>query len=625
MTSPIKYIATYGSYMCRLSVAALIVVTAGGLPIGMPSVQAANFVTVQDGGWRFGLTWGFTGSVEGVDYPGPNDNATILGHRVYVDQPGQTVNDVTLQAGSILDLGYDLVYLGRGDTDSGTITGIGSLVPKKTTWYVRPIRKWWECNAIHDGKSMATAFNDMGNIDWTRVNENDEILLVTVSPENRCTDEGDFLERGAAIQASGKPGYPIVIRSIDPNKPTLIKPANRTPAFSSKALYNTHDIEIRDVRIDQCEGDNVCPIGDSIVQGNGHGIFFREASNIRINNVEVYNSTDGITFTGPNNVVVENCKVSNFFGNGIAFKAGFNGGGGGKNYARNNEVEYSYSGDGITVHETGQSGTLVLHPDARFYILGNSVSFANEEGLDLTSGNHIEVRGNLTHDNTHAAVISHSARNVTYIGNRSYNEGGVLFTVEDDPQELFEVVVAGNEFDTRNSLPGAACFNLARNPNTSKISIYNNTCVSGSVGLDSAILVKADAGTVEIRNNIIAIETHTGYFARFFGLPVGLNTTFSNNLWYHPGGSTALTFCQWVAGRGCVDIYSFDDFVLKENVNDTLFGPPLFSNSVARDFTLIGTSPAIDAGTDMGLTVDGIGNPIYGAPDIGAYEFQPGL
>jgi peptidoglycan/xylan/chitin deacetylase (PgdA/CDA1 family) len=35
------------------------------------------------------------------------------------------------------------------------------------------------------------------------------------------------------------------------------------------------------------------------------------------------------------------------------------------------------------------------------------------------------------------------------------------------------------------------------------------------------------------------------------------------------------------------------------------------------------TSPAIDSGTNVSLTTDYAGNPIYGLPDIGAYEYQP--
>ncbi len=57
--------------------------------------------------------------------------------------------------------------------------------------------------------------------------------------------------------------------------------------------------------------------------------------------------------------------------------------------------------------------------------------------------------------------------------------------------------------------------------------------------------------------------------------------------------------------------------------NDPLFTNGSGSYSVPTDFQLTYLSPAIDSGTDVGLTVDYIGNPIYGTPDIGAYEYQP--
>ena len=41
------------------------------------------------------------------------------------------------------------------------------------------------------------------------------------------------------------------------------------------------------------------------------------------------------------------------------------------------------------------------------------------------------------------------------------------------------------------------------------------------------------------------------------------------------------------------------------------------------DYTLKYNSPAIDAGISTSLTIDFSGNPIYGTPDIGAYEYQP--
>lgn len=51
----------------------------------------------------------------------------------------------------------------------------------------------------------------------------------------------------------------------------------------------------------------------------------------------------------------------------------------------------------------------------------------------------------------------------------------------------------------------------------------------------------------------------------------------------------------------------------------------VFANpSINTNYTLNSPSPAIDAGTGVGLTTDYTGtNSIYGVPDIGAYEYQP--
>ncbi|MCX6716637.1 MAG: Ig-like domain-containing protein [Candidatus Taylorbacteria bacterium] len=54
---------------------------------------------------------------------------------------------------------------------------------------------------------------------------------------------------------------------------------------------------------------------------------------------------------------------------------------------------------------------------------------------------------------------------------------------------------------------------------------------------------------------------------------------------------------------------------------------PLFTNATNGDFTLTFLSPAIDSGTTYtgmtSTTSDFLGNPIYGTPDMGAYEYQP--
>jgi len=60
---------------------------------------------------------------------------------------------------------------------------------------------------------------------------------------------------------------------------------------------------------------------------------------------------------------------------------------------------------------------------------------------------------------------------------------------------------------------------------------------------------------------------------------------------------------------------------------DNIKSDPLFVDVSAADYRLQATSPARDAGLDVGLTQDYFGNPVPypvgGSPDIGAVEWQP--
>ncbi|HVV27123.1 MAG TPA: choice-of-anchor Q domain-containing protein [Rhizomicrobium sp.] len=57
-----------------------------------------------------------------------------------------------------------------------------------------------------------------------------------------------------------------------------------------------------------------------------------------------------------------------------------------------------------------------------------------------------------------------------------------------------------------------------------------------------------------------------------------------------------------------------------------LTGDPLFTNRAAADYSLQSGSPAIDAGVNLGVTIDYLHNPrpVGAAPDMGAFERQSG-
>ena len=184
---------------------------------------------------------------------------------------------------------------------------------------------------------------------------------------------------------------------------------------------------------------------------------------------------------------------------------------------------------------------------------------------------------NITYNNGKAAVIAHSAKNVTYVDNFSYKEGGIQVINE---RESSTINIFNNVFDNTESQKGKGCFVLTKNVGSySTIRIKNNTCVSGSKNIaNSALMIrKENQGSIIFANNAIAVMNGNGGSARLFGLPKNLGVTFQHNLWYHASGSDKQAFCIWEATPPhCREKYSFEQFKLLDRVSDSIFGEPVF-------------------------------------------------
>lgn len=160
--------------------------------------------------------------------------------------------------------------------------------------------------------------------------------------------------------------------------------------------------------------------------------------------------------------------------------------------------------------------------------------------------------------------------------------------------------------------------------------IFNNTIIESQTH-------PSDSGDiVEIDNNSSYTTSSNGQGTHFFNNIVfgtansnmvqvdstsTLGTLLYNNLYYNYdgspstqnfvwGGTTYPGLTAWAAASG----------------DTSTFGDPKLTSS-PNDLSLLSTSAAIDAGTStpaaIALTTDFASNPIYGTPDIGAYEYQP--
>lgn len=132
----------------------------------------------------------------------------------------------------------------------------------------------------------------------------------------------------------------------------------------------------------------------------------------------------------------------------------------------------------------------------------------------------------------------------------------------------------------------------------SSSNIYNSLMYGNAGGGIKFFVYGEDSPTV--KNTILAGNTGYSFFFHYYSEVPPF--TASNNAWDVAGDSS------WT--------------ILKGTDNQELVDP-LFASPSARDFRLQPLSPNIDMGTDVGFTADILGNPIYGAPDIGPYEYQP--
>jgi hypothetical protein len=174
--------------------------------------------------------------------------------------------------------------------------------------------------------------------------------------------------------------------------------------------------------------------------------------------------------------------------------------------------------------------------------------------------------------------------------------------------------------------------------NGERINVYNNTIwnVGTTTFSDSLIAVDGTSGqtldAISVFNNILGPSL--GSFRRnlFVGPnPTYTNRTSNNNLFYDAAGLVIN-----VLGSNYTTLAAYKAGVTPQESN-SLNADPLFSNLTGKDFTLQSSSPAIDAGTNLGAPYNmgldprtsfpysTIDQGIYGSWDIGAFIYVPNL
>lgn len=373
----------------------------------------------------------------------------------------------------------------------------------------------------------------------------------------------------AAIMVQAYPGERVMLRN------------DGTGFLMNMKLWNGSYWAFKDILFDQNSvSDDCIRIGST---ENG-----RKPSNITFSSCTIRNGqADGMDIVWADNVLVEDCKIYNFFKygmdcHGIVLMDGKD------NVFCNNEI-YDCTGDCIQIIY-GKAEQTLIENNHLYTTLGGK----SENAIDIKGNMGTIFRGNRCHgfrdtlESEGTAVVVHGfmpsiliEKNVVYD-----SEGGIRVNSTTDGAST-NVLIRNNliyNIIGADRLHGGQgiCINGA-----SDVTIYNNT-VYNSNGYSIVCGIDKFVNNLVVKNNIF----DTGYAATFTSNVTKMDISHNGFFNLYEGVPTQATSSVIGISAGFIN-------------PDDQFSP---------DFHLIDSSHCIDAGTDTGLPYAGI------APDLGAYE-----
>ncbi|HLP86440.1 MAG TPA: peptidoglycan-binding domain-containing protein [Candidatus Paceibacterota bacterium] len=328
---------------------------------------------------------------------------------------------------------------------------------------------------------------------------------------------------------------------------------------------------------------NGLTIEDTVAGSTGHGndgynYYFNGCSNVVISDSSSYDSKDNLTFNFMNTTATLNNVVSD----------------GGIFSAKGTSV-LTINNSTFANNETSSGFNSV---DSAAVVINNGIAYGNyEDGFSVNGTSVVTCNKCLAYNN----------------GNTNSSTAGDGFTSHDTA--TFNVL---NSVAYKNFKSGAA---MAVG---SSGTVYNNTFYdnyekgpgdsgnwNGNIGIGFS-----STGTWNVKNNIT--KNHEDeMLIHELAVAGGIQISSDYNIFDNSREANAFRY-------NAVD-YNFADYKVASSglESHSKNQDPLFTNTSTNNFALLYNSPAIDAGTDVSLTTDYLGNPMYGTPDIGAYEYQP--
>jgi hypothetical protein len=267
------------------------------------------------------------------------------------------------------------------------------------------------------------------------------------------------------------------------------------------------------------------------------------------------------------------------------------------------------SNDGITCHDgpPNECGPHIVAED-------NVIGLCPENALDITSGDYHEFRRNICYMNSQPGIaIGHGSDHILIEGNISFSNKREGIKIGSNPKEdgRGHIRVIGNLFYD-NGYPGIGV-------QAKHTKVYHNTVVNSRNR--AAVRISDQAAGSEIANNlIVTLDPEIRQSSLLFtaGDPITFNVKAASNMFFNvarPDGKVIHT------NQGA---FTPDGFAARYRTGQGSFvAMPAFASDSDRLFFLTAASPAVDAGTELGVPFRGRA-PDVGWKELGAERTAPG-